>query len=125
VIVVGAAEPLIQASLLGEALDNGPAAVFVADDDMHYIAVNETACKALGYTRDELLSLPVTDIATYPEAADEFADIVAHGHGLGRARLRRKDGGMVAFEYRAGRTTIAGMTFYVFVGWPVADGAGG
>jgi PAS domain S-box-containing protein len=116
---MGAAEPLIQASLLGEALDNGPAAVFVADDDMRYIAVNETACQALGYTRDELLSLPVTEVAAYPEAVDEFADIVAHGSRVGHAMLRRKDGSQLAFEYRAARTRVAGMTFYVFVGWPL------
>ena len=115
---MGAAEPLIQASLLGEALDNGPASVFVADDDMHFIAVNETACRELGYPRDELLSLPVTGLATYPEAADEFADVVAHGLRVGHTRLTRKDGSQVSFEYRAGRTTVAGMTFYVFVGLP-------
>ena len=42
--VDGVAEPLIQATLLGEALDNGPVAVFVVGDDFRYIAVNQYAC---------------------------------------------------------------------------------
>src|SRR5687768_13482437 len=52
---VGVAEPLIQATLLAEALENGPVAVFVVGDDLRYIAVNQYACTLLGYTRAELL----------------------------------------------------------------------
>ena len=110
---------LIQVGLLGEALDGGPAAVFVADEDMNYIAVNEYACRLLGYTREELLRLRVTDVAPYPQAPDEYAELVANGQRDGRARLVRKDGSDVVFRYRAGETTVAGMPVYVAVG--VAD----
>ena len=54
-----AAEPLIQASLLGEAVDTGPVAIFVADEQMRYVAVNAYAAELLGYTRAELLELRV------------------------------------------------------------------
>jgi len=52
-----AAEVLIQTALLGEAVEAGPALIFVADEQMRYIAVNQFACSALGYTREELLGL--------------------------------------------------------------------
>ena len=58
-----AAEVLIQTALLGEAVEGGPALVFVADEQMRYIAVNQFACQALGYTREELLGLNVPEVA--------------------------------------------------------------
>jgi PAS domain S-box-containing protein len=115
----GVAEPLIQASLLGEAIDNGPVAVFVADDDMRYIAVNEFACHLLGYSRAELLALRLTDVARDGPGADEYADFVAHRARDGRTRLTRKDGTDVTIDYRASETTVAGMRFHVAIGWPV------
>ena len=64
-----AAEALIQTALLGEAIEAGPALVFVADEQMRYIAVNQFACEALGYTREELLALAAcADVAQEPEA---------------------------------------------------------
>jgi PAS domain S-box-containing protein len=118
--VSGVAEPLIQASLLGEAIDHGPVAVFVADDDLRYIAVNEFACELLGYSRQELLSLRLTDVARGPNGAADYADFVAHRAHDGHATLTRKDGTEVAIDYRASETTVAGMRFYVAIGWPVA-----
>jgi PAS domain S-box-containing protein len=116
----GVAEPLIQASLLGEAIDHGPVAVFVADDDLRYIAVNEFACQLLGYSRRELLDLRLTDVALDPDGADGYADFVAHRARDGRTRLLRKDGEEVTIDFRASETTVAGMRFYVAIGWPVA-----
>lgn len=120
--MAGVSEPLIQASLLGEAIDHGPAAVFVADDDLHYIAVNESACDLLGYSREELLALKVTDVARYDGAEVEFADFVAHRARAGHAVLAHKDGSNVPVEYRASETTVAGMRFSVAVCWPTAPG---
>jgi len=112
------AEPLIQASLLGEALDNGPVAVFVADEHMRYIAVNEYACKLLGYEREELLALKVTDVAgTTEDAPAAFQQLLLTGNLDGVTTIKRKDGVELPFTYRARETAIAGMTLYVSVGW--------
>ena len=115
----GVAEPLIQASLLGEAIDHGPVAVFVADDNLRYIAVNEFACTLLGYSREELLELRITDVAEHPDLESEYADFVAHRARNGESRLLHKDGSVVTLAYRASETTVAGMRFYVAIGWPV------
>lgn len=111
------AQPLVQASLLGEAIDTGPVIVLVADEDMRFVAVNQTACDALGYDREELLELRVTDVAHSPEAGNEYAEMVASGSRTGVSELLRKDGSTFTMKYRATKTKVAQMTFYVSVGW--------
>lgn len=112
------AEPLIQASLLGEALDKGPVAVFVADEHMRYVAVNEYACKLLGYEREELLALKISDVAGESDkSGDAFRQLLLTGSLDGVTSIRRKDGTEIPFAYRASETAIAGMTLYVSVGW--------
>lgn len=109
------AQPLVQAGLLGEAIDAGPALVFVADEEMQYVAVNETACTVLGYEREELLAMRATDVSASENASEAFAQMVATGEAAGRARLVRKDGSTLEVDYRAARATVAQMTFYVSV----------
>ena len=114
------AEPLIQTGLLGDAIDSAPVAVFVADDSMRYIAVNAYACRLLGYTREELLKLRVSDVARSPEADREYREMISEGARAGEAVLTRKDGTEITIHYRAAMTTVAGMSAFVSVGW-VAD----
>ena len=109
-------DPLIQASLLGEAVEHGPVAVFVADDNARYIAVNGAACAMLGYSREELLGLHVTDVARYAEAQGEYQPLLDTGAASGTSTLTRKDGTTVAFTYFSGATRVAGMNVYVSVG---------
>jgi PAS domain S-box-containing protein len=112
------AEPHVQSILLGDAIEHAPAVVLVADDEGRYVAANSYACTLLGYERGELLSLHVTDVARYDGAADEYAELVSTRRLAGTSRLRRKDGGEITLVFRAGETKIAGMTYYVAVGWP-------
>ena len=109
------AEPLVQAGLLGEAIDRAPDAVLVADESMRYLAVNQAACRLLGYTREELLSLRMTDVSSYH---DEHDELMSHKSTTGSAVLRRKDGEELAAAFRAHETKLAGMTVYVTILWP-------
>ncbi len=111
------AEDLIQTALIGEAIDDGPALVFVADETMRYVAVNDTACRALGYSRDELLQLEVRDVARDPAAPTEYDEMLARGFRHGTAILTCKDGTSLDFFYRAAQTKVAGLTFFVSVGF--------
>jgi PAS domain S-box-containing protein len=113
---MGVSEPLIQASLLGEAAEHAPFAVFVADEEGRYVAVNLAACLLLGYPRDELLTLSMSDVARYAEAVDEYEELKETGTRLGVSELTRKDGAIVRFSYVAGGTVVAGMSVYVAVG---------
>jgi PAS domain S-box-containing protein len=112
-----AAEALIQTALLGEAIEGGPALVFVADEEMRYIAVNQFACDALGYTREELLALQVSQVARDAAAPAEYDEMLARGLRHGTAELTRKDGSTAEFFYRAAKTTVAGLTFFVSDGF--------
>ncbi|MDQ3066110.1 MAG: PAS domain S-box protein [Actinomycetota bacterium] len=113
------AEPLIQASLVGEAVDNGPVAIFVADELGRYVAVNALACDLLGYTRSELLKLSVPEIAPTEAVDEQFTQLDRLGRLSGTAVLRHKDGSDVTIEWHAMRTTVAGMEFFVSVALPV------
>lgn len=108
---------LVQASLLGEAIDGGPMLVFVADETMRYLAVNRLACETLGYTRDELLRLRVPDVAPAPEAENLYEQMLRESRQQGSTNLLCKDGSVVRFHYWAQETTTAGMTFWVSVGY--------
>jgi PAS domain S-box-containing protein len=112
---VSVAEPLIQASLLGEALDHGRALVVLADEDRRYVAVNARACDELGYSREELLGLRVTDVCRTVGAADEYRSMMRDG-SQGESTLTRKDGSTLTLRYVAGETISAGMQLYVCVG---------
>jgi PAS domain S-box-containing protein len=110
-------EPLIQTALLGEAVDVGPALVFVADEHMRYVAVNQAACTALGYAREELLRLRVPDVAREAGAPTQYDELLVRGFRHGTAILTRKDGTTADFLYRAAQTTVAAMPLYVSIGF--------
>jgi PAS domain S-box-containing protein len=113
------ASEMIQISLIGEAMDDGPALVFVADEQMKYVAVNRLAADVLGYTRDELLGMRVTDVVRAAAAPAEYQEMVASGERTGDAVLTTRDGRELVFQYRAGQTQIAKLRFYVSVGFVV------
>ena len=111
------AHPLVQRSLLYEVWDQAPALVFVADEEMRYIAVNQTACDVLGYTREELLELRVTDVAVAPDAPELYSDMVDSGEQTGVTLLCARDGKLLPFRYMAKRGTVAGMPYYIAMGF--------
>ena len=117
------AHTLIQKSLVGEAIDGAPVAVFVADDDGKYLAVNQYACDLLGYARAELLELRVTDVAVNETAAADYGTMRREGTSSGRTTLRSKDGTEIEMRFRAGSTTVGGLTMYVGVCWPADEPA--
>jgi PAS domain S-box-containing protein len=113
------AEPLVQASLLGEAIDPGPVAVLVADEEGRYVAANQFACDLLGYPREELLRLKVADVAR--NGTRDYADMLKHSRWEGLSTVTRKDGTTVEMRFFARETRVAGMAVYVSVGWPATE----
>jgi PAS domain S-box-containing protein len=118
---LGVSTPLVQIGLLGEAIDGAPVAVLVSDDTGRYVAANRFACTLLGYTREELLRLSVTDVAVGDDVAAHYQNFVATGIEKRVQTFRRKNGETFELRYRAGRTTMAAMTYYVSVGVPLDD----
>jgi PAS domain S-box-containing protein len=117
----GIAQPEVQRFLLYDALDCSPALIFVADEDMHYLAVNRTACDVLGYAREELLSLQVTDVAVSPEAAETYREMRNARSHAGITQIRTKDGRLLLLSYHASEVKVAGMPYYLSIGFVVDE----
>jgi PAS domain S-box-containing protein len=111
-------DPLIQHALLGEAVDHGPAAIFVMGDDRKYVAVNETACRLLGYERAELLGLDPAELAPESDVDARLEELARTGSLEGRVTLRAKNGDLIPVQYRASAATAAHMRFWISVAFP-------
>jgi PAS domain S-box-containing protein len=107
------AHALIQPTLLGEAAENVPLGIFVADDEMNFVAVNPAGCELLGYTREELLAIKVSDVAPDPAADENWKTMLARGRLSGRGPMRQKDGTQLCVDFWAYTTRVAQMTVYV------------
>jgi PAS domain S-box-containing protein len=92
-------------------VDNVADAVYWIDSEAQLVDVNETACRMLGYTREELLNLTVIDID--PEfSADKWLNVWKALKDNGRMTLetkhRTKDGRVIPVEIMANYLTFGG-----------------
>jgi two-component system cell cycle sensor histidine kinase/response regulator CckA len=101
-------------SLLDFALDNVHEAAFLSDYDGRLRYVNAEACRALGYSREELLRLPVAAIdPDYPPErwAAHWEELRRNGSLVFQSRLRSRDGRILPVEISANYFTYAGRTY--------------
>jgi PAS domain S-box-containing protein len=113
------ARALIDTVLVGEALEHGPVAVFVFDEEGRYLAVNGYACDLLGYERDYLLQRAVGELSAYPasEAIESYLAAMKAGTEA-TTEVRRADGTILRLRFRAAASKVAGMPVFVGVAWP-------
>ena len=83
-------------------IELAPEAFFLADLDGRFTDVNQTACRMLGYQRDELIGKTITDLLApeeVPRLAAVRAELLVPGT-VHRAewRQRRKDGTIIPVE---------------------------
>ena len=86
-------------------LDHSNDAIEVLDPDtLRFVDINETGCRVLGYSREELLSMSISDIDR-GISEDSVKMIMAQLRESGRARFetvhRRKDGSTFPVEINA------------------------
>jgi PAS domain S-box-containing protein len=116
------ARALIDTVLVGEALEHGPVAVFVFDEEGRYLAVNGFACELLGYERDDLLKRAVGELSAYPQGQAIEAYLAALKAGReGTTEVRRGDGTILRLRFRASASKVAGMPVFVGVAWPADE----
>lgn len=87
-------------------IEHAPIGVVVVDQSGRYLDANEAAANRLGYTREEFLSLSISDLRVKEDAAkaDEHFRRVLRGENItAEVLLRRKDGGNVPTEVHASR----------------------
>ena len=102
-----------QLALLGEAVEcSQDVGVFVWDEDRNYVAVNQTACRLVGKTRDELLAMRVGDM-TENRAQPLFDEVQRAGLHTGRVTFAS-----TTLEFLTCKTRIAGLPYMVSICWP-------
>ena len=85
-------------------IDNAPEGIFVADAKGFYLDVNPAACAEVGYTREELLSMNIADLAppgTLPEHMNLYEEVKRAGTLNFEVSLRRKDGSLFPANLKA------------------------
>ena len=91
---------------------------WVVDENGHFIDVNDAYCELIGYSRDELLGMSISDLesAESPqETAQHIARVRAEGRDRFLTRHRRKDGVILDVEVSTHYVPHGGGIFIVFV----------
>ena len=85
-------------------------AIYVAKPDGSLIQVNQQACRATGFSEEELLAMSVIDVDAQiqsPEAFQQIAHNLSHGSPITVESLhRRKDGSTFPVEIKIGRAHV-------------------
>jgi PAS domain S-box-containing protein len=90
-------------------------AVFISNEQSHFVAVNNAACELTGYPKEELLTMRIPDLHEDIDldAYNRSHDKIMGGEAaLTEAKIRRKDGTKVDTEFSNTRVSIAGI-FYM------------
>ena len=106
----------MQASLLGEAVDAADIAILISDEDGRCIAANQAACTLLGYSRDDLLELMVSDFAPGVDAGECFRAVYATGRSDGVIEALLGDGTRLAVRHVSTPTQVAQMRLVLSFG---------
>lgn len=90
-----------QLYLLESAMQEANDPFFAVDPDGRFIYVNDASCRALGYPREELLTMAVSDInpaRTGGKWRERWDYLKIHGHRVSFGEHRRKDGTVFPVE---------------------------
>jgi PAS domain S-box-containing protein len=109
------AQELLHRSLLGEAIDQlEGVAVFVWNEERHYVAVNDYACRLVGLDRNQLLGMPVGDLSP-DQARGDLERTRQAPVTVGASSFTKRDGEVVDLEWTTVRTRVAGLAYMVSI----------
>jgi PAS domain S-box-containing protein len=112
------ARRILQRALLGEAVDCAVGtAVFVWNEERHYVAVNEEACRLVGLGREELIGMPVGGLSP-DRAAGDIGRVRSAPFLRGSSTFTRRDGETVEIDWVTMHTRVAGLEYMISLVWP-------
>lgn len=91
---------------------------WIADAQGHFLEVNDMYCHLTGFSREELLSMHVSDVEideTPEEVASHISKVIATGGDHFRARHRCKNGQIIDLEVSVNYRRTQGGRFYCFL----------
>lgn len=91
---------------------------WVADRNGRLLEVNDSYCKMVGYSREELLTMSIPDIEaaeTPEETAQHIEEVMERGHDYFQTRHRRKDGKIIDVEVSVNYIGVEGGQLFAFV----------
>ena len=90
----------------------------IIDRDGRPLEFNDSYCRMVGYTCEELLTMSIADIVvdeTQEETAQRLKELRERGRGRFESRHRRKDGAVIDVEVSAHYLEVEGGQMFVFV----------
>ena len=91
---------------------------WINDMQGRIIDVNESYCQMIGYSREELLKMSISDVEAvekYEETAEHIKHTLEHGYDRFETRHRLKDGKIIDIEISTTYSGEAGGQFVVFI----------
>jgi diguanylate cyclase (GGDEF)-like protein/PAS domain S-box-containing protein len=92
----------VELELRSQLLDSATDSIFVHDFNGNFVYVNETACRAHGYSREEFMKLKLQDIVVQNRPSgsleSDFQEMLEKGQARIEAFHRRKDGSVMPVE---------------------------
>jgi len=91
---------------------------WITDIQGRFLDVNDAYCQLIGYSRDELLTMRISDVETVErleETAQHIQRIMETGGSRFETRHRGKDGGIIDIEVSVNYTKIGSGRLYVFL----------
>ena len=76
-------------------IEHAPLGIFVVDAIGNHIDVNPGGCKLLGYSREELLQLSLSDVLAHKEDFEGFSQFKKTGEADAELVLKKKDGSLI------------------------------
>jgi len=104
-----------QLALLKHSIDVHPDGAYWIDGDTRFFYVNDAACKAVGYEREELIGQPLSLIdpsATPEEMGVIWTELSQDSAYFGEMVHRRKDGSEFPVEITAAHVQFGGKSYY-------------
>jgi PAS domain S-box-containing protein len=116
----GLTNPLLQQTLMAEAIATAVVGFVVWDDDRRYVAANAAACELLGCTLEQIVGSTVGDRTE--DGAEVVAGVIREQRSGGRVTVQRFDGaGSVVLEYLTFSTRAVGLPYMASVIWPAEE----
>ena len=110
-----------QANLLDASKDT----IVVHDVDGNFVYVNDSACTAFGYTRQEMLKMNLNMVSGDAETArlirPRLEEVVKKGHASFEVTNRRKDGSEISREIHDSLLVLSGKKLIVGIGHDITE----